>query len=147
MFKKKSWSWWQYALAIVGIYIAWSLFKKGKLLGASVVETVKTSTQVAAVNGALIANGITNVRAQLVEDVAGRVYAALYKNDWFGWSEDEQAVIAAVNELASSAEAKACAAIYRELFKKNMYADISKHLSTSDLAAVKQNIYLSLKIA
>lgn len=59
--------------------------------------------------------------------VAQRIYNAFYDNDWFGFSEDEEAAIIAINDVPKEFIPQ-LKQTYFDLYDKNLEADCIKYL-------------------
>lgn len=59
--------------------------------------------------------------------VAQRIYSAFYDNDWFGWTENEEAAIVAVNDVPK-AFIPQLKETYFNLYGKNLNEDCIKYL-------------------
>jgi hypothetical protein len=67
--------------------------------------------------------------------VANEIYDAFYRNDWFGYSEDEDRAISALQSIPK--ELTPLLANEYAKHGKNLYEDFTKFLSSSDYAKVK----------
>ena len=114
-------------------------FIKAKKLGQSVGQSLTTDAQVQAINQTMIDNNLSAINTQKVTDIVTKIYNAFYKNDWFGWTEDEATAIAAFNQLSNIPEAKAASKIYFISYSKNMHADFTRFCNTSQLNTANFN--------
>lgn len=149
MIKKKGYQFQQWHLLVLVpvVYYGYQIVKKGKLLGVKITNDIKNDVAINATKQALLANGITDLRANVVNEVAEKVYRAFYKTTLWGMGEDEEAAVAAINELQNAPEAKACANIYKANYGKTLYADFMKFVSPLDgnHKDIKQNILIATK--
>lgn len=85
-----------------------------------------------------IATGGTGAGAYSVNfgSVAQRIYACFYENDWFGWTEDEEGAIVALNDVPKPFIPQLKKA-YFDLYNKDLNADFTKYLSTSNYSRVQ----------
>lgn len=67
--------------------------------------------------------------------IAGEIYDAFYRNDMFGWSEDEARAIEALRKVPD-ANIDKLANIYNELYKKSLKEDFIKYLSEEEYKLV-----------
>ena len=124
--------------ALVVAYLVWKGLKTGKGVAAEISNAVTAGA-------GSIATAGTGINLAKITDICERIYTAIYKNDYFGWTEDEAALIAALNELSNINEAKAAKVVYQNNYKKSLSADVQKALSTSDRNKVKTFILNSIK--
>ena len=143
--KQKAFFKWALAgLALVVVYIIYRKFK-GKSLGNLIAGDLANSAQASGVPGALSGSGIEGVRANQVVDICEAIYKALHKNDWFGFSEDEEAAAMAFNQLINIAEAKAAARIYQANYNKSLYDDLKSYIHGSTWDSLKSYLLNAIK--
>lgn len=70
-----------------------------------------------------------------ISAIANQIYDALYNNDWFGGSEDEEAAIAAVKQVPKGL-IKALKEQYAKDYSKDLQADLIKYLSADDFQQI-----------
>lgn len=68
--------------------------------------------------------------------VAQQIYNAFWNNDWFGWTEDEQAAIIALNNVPKPFIPQ-LKDTYYSIYGKNLNDDFVKYLSPEDYAKVQ----------
>ena len=115
------------------------LLNRATKIGKSVGQSLTSDAQVHAINQTMIDNNLSPINTQKVTDIVSKIYNAFYKNDWFGWTEDEQTAIAAFNQLSNIPEAKAASKIYFISYSKNMSSDFTKFCNTSELNTANFN--------
>lgn len=70
-----------------------------------------------------------------ISAIANQIYDALYNNDWFGSSEDEEAAIAAVKQVPKGL-IKALKEQYAKDYSKDLQADLIKYLSADEFQQI-----------
>ncbi len=70
-----------------------------------------------------------------ISAIANQIYDALYNNDWFGGSEDEEAAIAAVKQVPKGL-IKALKEQYAKDYSKDLQADLIKYLSANEFQQI-----------
>jgi hypothetical protein len=70
-----------------------------------------------------------------LKQIATVIYDAFYNNDLFGYSEDEDRAIAAINNVPKT-EINQLKALYKTLFKKDLMEDFIRFLNAEDYAKV-----------
>jgi len=107
------------------IYKNYKIKKKIKEQEASIVPTVIVDTT----TGQQIAINI-NISA-----LANQIYDALYNNDWFGGTEDEEAALAAVKQVPKGL-IQALKEQYAKDYSKDLQADLIKYLSADEFQQI-----------
>lgn len=71
-----------------------------------------------------------------ISQVATEIYDALWNNDWFGVTEDEQAAIDAIKQVPKSC-ISSLAMVYNTMYGKNLREDFKFYLSNEQYDEVK----------
>jgi len=78
------------------------------------------------------------VKTQTVDlgAIAVEIYDSFYQNDWFGWTENEQAAINALQKVPKANIPK-LEDIYYKAFKEILRVDFVKFLTNTDFQRIK----------
>ena len=70
-----------------------------------------------------------------LSQIAAEIYAAFYKNDWFGASEDEEMAIAALKKAPKSC-IDSLAMVYNKMYDHNLRQDFTNYLDSYEYGQV-----------
>lgn len=134
-----------WAIGLITLGVAYKFYKGASDAAGGVADALKDQAQQSAINSAVRQSGVTDVRANAVQTAATDIYDALHKDSLWGWGEDEKKAVEAFNSLLSINEAKACAGLYKTLFKKGLYSDLEKYCNGSNWRSLKSNLLAAIK--
>jgi hypothetical protein len=100
-----------------------SKLKADKLQGTK-EGTATTYTQVGS-------NGQAYTQTVNPATSANSIYSAIYQNDWFGFSEDEEKIVTEVMNVPN-AGVGAVSDVYFKIYGKNLKEDLNHYLSTDE---------------
>ena len=110
-----------------------------------VANSIKNDVTGSVINAALKNTGLSPIRSSAVSDIVENIYAAFYKDSFFGMGEDEQKAVENFNQLQNSAEAKAAAIIYKANFKKSLFTDMNKYCNGENFKNIKASLLNAVK--
>lgn len=132
----------------LGLIIVWKLYRVYKTAGNTaglVANSIKNDVTGSVINAALKNTGLSPIRSSAVSDIVENIYAAFYKDSFFGMGEDEQKAVENFNQLQNSAEAKAAAIIYKANFKKSLFTDMNKYCNGENFKNIKASLLNAVK--
>lgn len=134
------------AVAIIAILGLTQLNKFMETIGlrsktsANIKDTVQVNQQAKqAVEDSL---GVSKTRQSALQTLCQDIYKAFYSNDWFGWTEDEEFVIGALNSLNNAQEAEVVGLFYKTAYSRTLGGDINNYLTSWQKQRIKTE-YLS----
>lgn len=128
---------------LLGGYIffkLWKFYTDAKKTGSAIAGDIQSNTTIKEANAAIQQSGVNGLRAAVVSDAHEDIYAALHKDNFFGFFEDETKAVDAFNTLNTQSEAIACARIYKANWKKSLYGDLMKYVHGDNKIKLKSTL-------
>lgn len=129
---------------ILGLKL-WKLYNSAGKTAANVITSIKNDVTGSVINAALQNNNLSPIRSSAITDIVENIYAAFYKDNFWGMGEDEEKAIENFNQLLNTSEARAAAVIYKANFKKNLNSDMVKYCHGEHFKAIKQSLLNATK--
>lgn len=138
----------QFLLIPLGLIILWKaygFYKSAGKTAALVGNAIKNDVTGNVINAAIKSTGLSPIRSGAVADIIDNIYAAFYKDSYFGFGEDEEKAVDNFNQLQTSAEAKAASIMYKANFKKSLYTDMNKYCNGDHFKNIKASLLNAVK--
>lgn len=138
----------QILLIPLGLIVVWKLYRVYKSAGTTaglVATSIKNDVTGSVINAAIKNTGLSPIRSTAITDIVDNIYAAFYKDSYFGMGEDEDKAVENFNQLQTSAEAKAAGIIYKANFKKSLFTDMNKYCNGDHFKNIKASLLNAVK--
>jgi len=119
--------------------VVYKIYTNAKTVTGSIIN----DTSDAIIGNALGNAGTRDVRMPTVRIVTKNCHDAL-NSGYFGWTEDEELLINALNQLVSANEARAVSQLYQNDYGKSLKSEIQRLISDSDTRKIKTLIFTNL---
>lgn len=140
-----------YTAAVLGVVVILSQFARIMTFlrnrFTSGVVTNDILKRVANDTGASVSTVAGLVRTDYCKGVASTIFQALHEKplgflprSWFGSTEDEETIVNELRKLKNGKEAAFLSSYYFEKYQKRLKSEIYKFLSSTDLAAIPNEI-------
>lgn len=131
--------------ALLIVWKLYNVYKSASKTAGDLADKIKNNVTGSAINAALKNNNLSPIRTTAITDIVENIYAAFYKDNFFGMGEDEEKAIENFNELQNISEVKAAVIIYKANFKKSLHADLLKYCNGEHFRALKTSLLNAAK--